>query len=96
LEARPENYTIAHAYYLPEPDKAYKRPENIPGEELISTSMWIDTDEDINDPLNPKGSSEVKFDIDTYIGPSDPFTLEIGVELWIDTNDTADNFEDSL
>ena len=39
---------------------------------------------------------EIKFGVDTYIGPSDPYTMEIKVDLWIDNSDITSTFEDSL
>lgn len=90
-DTKPPSEGDAHAYYMPAigswPDKTE------PQGNMIKDSMWVDTQDKTTQLF--KGD-EVKFDVNTYIGPSDPYTMEIEVELWIDNSDITDIFEDSL
>ena len=90
-DTKPPSEGDAHAYYMPAIGSWPNKTE--PQGNMIKDSMWIDTQDKVTQLFE---GDEVKFDVNTYIGPSDPYTMEIEVELWIDNSDITDIFEDSL
>ena len=93
-----ESYSLEQAYYLPTEEFNHD-----PSGELISGSLWVDTKGRTTPIINWSDGidekSKLKYfnaGVDTYIGPSDPYTMEIYVDLWIDNSDITSVFEDSL
>lgn len=94
-----ESYSLAQAYYLPTNEFNYN-----PSGDIMKDSLWIDAKDQSPIVIYPdeyyevidKDADCVRIDVDTYIGPSDPTTMEIYVDLWIDNSDITSSFEDSL
>ena len=93
-----ESYSLEQAYYLPTEEFNHD-----PLGDIIPGSLWIDTKDRLtpiinwSDGIDEKSKLEYfNIGVDTYIGPSDPYTIEIYVDLWIDNSDITSTFEDSL
>lgn len=91
-----ESYSLEQAYYLPTEEFNYD-----PLGDIVPSSLWIDTKDrltpiiDWNDGII-NNLEYFNVGVDTYIGPSDPYTMEVYVDLWIDNSDITTFFEDSL
>ena len=91
-----ESYSLEQAYYLPTEEFNYD-----PQGDIIPGSLWIDTKDRLTPIINwydgiDKNLKYFNIGVDTYVGPSDPYTMEIYVDLWIDNSDITSSFEDSL